>query len=278
MYRDARTGTADASVLPRWRVPRHEFGRGVAAHAFLNQPLRSGRARRSSSPHRRAETDLARVRPATRARVGPDGYQAAIPPRWARRDTIENRAGARDERPRRLARLGQGRKWSGRRLGGIPAHAPFDAIPRERGRAPCAAALVRQLAGREHGVRSATREPRSSPVREKRTDGTVATTRVLPVRFVPSPAEDDCFIAASPRRFISALEILIVVAMCQTCRTIFDGAGRSHRTRPDGPRIRAPAATAAARRRRVSSREVEVTTSAARFGERKSIRGYSSAR
>jgi protein-L-isoaspartate(D-aspartate) O-methyltransferase len=194
-YRMAATGTPSEPVLAAMgRVKRHEFvPPELAASAYDNRPLPIGSGQTISQPYIVAlMTDLARVKKGDRVlEVGTgSGYQAAILAEMgATVHTIEIVPALAQTARERLKRLGYRDVFvvAGDGYEGIPAHAPYDAILVTAGAAHVPPALVQQL---KPGGRMVI--PVGDPMGyqeltlvEKSVAGSVKTSQVLPVRFVP---------------------------------------------------------------------------------------------
>jgi protein-L-isoaspartate(D-aspartate) O-methyltransferase len=194
-YRMASTGTPSEPVLAAMgRVKRHEFvPRELASSAYDNRPLPIGSGQTISQPYIVAlMTDLARVKKGDRVlEVGTgSGYQAAILAEMgATVHTIEIVPALAQTARERLKRLGYRDVFvvAGDGYEGIPAHAPYDAILVTAGAAHVPPALVQQL---KPGGRMVI--PVGDPMGyqeltlvEKSVAGSVKTSQVLPVRFVP---------------------------------------------------------------------------------------------
>jgi protein-L-isoaspartate(D-aspartate) O-methyltransferase len=194
-YRMAATGTPAEPVLAAMgRVKRHEFvPPELAASAYDNRPLPIGSGQTISQPYIVAlMTDLARVKKGDRVlEVGTgSGYQAAIlAAMGATVHTIEIVSALAQTARERLKRLGYRDVFvvTGDGYEGIPAHAPYDAVLVTAGAAHVPPALVQQL---KPGGRMVI--PVGDPMGyqeltlvEKTVAGSVKTSQVLPVRFVP---------------------------------------------------------------------------------------------
>ena len=194
-YRMAATGTPDEGVLQAMgRVRRHEFvPPELDSAAYDNRPLPIGSGQTISQPYIVAlMTDLARVKKGHRVlEVGTgSGYQAAILAEMgAAVHTIEIVPALAATARERLARRGYRDVLvvTGDGYEGIPAHAPYDSILVTAGAAHVPPALVQQL---KPGGRMVI--PVGDPMGyqeltlvEKSVAGSVKTTRILPVRFVP---------------------------------------------------------------------------------------------
>lgn len=194
-YREARTGRPDPRVMEAiGKVPRHEFvPPSLAASAYDNRPLPIGAGQTISQPYIVAlMTDLARLQPSHRVlEVGTgSGYQAAILGELAAQvHTIEILPALAATAKERLARLGYRNieVVAGDGYEGMESRAPFDAILVTAGADHVPPALVRQLrpGGRMVIPVGPALSVQELTVVEKSADGSVATRRVLPVRFVP---------------------------------------------------------------------------------------------
>jgi protein-L-isoaspartate(D-aspartate) O-methyltransferase len=176
------------------RVPRHEFVPAeLREFAWDDTPLPIGEGQTISQPFVVAlMSHLARVAPESVVlEVGTgSGYQAAVLASLAKRVyTIEIVESLGREATRVLARLGYDNVEVriGDGYAGWPEVAPFDAIVVTAAPESVPAPLVRQLkpGGRLVIPVGGQREGQSLQVIEKRRDGEVATTDVLPVMFVP---------------------------------------------------------------------------------------------
>lgn len=194
-YRLSGTGAPDEKVMEAiGRVPRHEFVPPEwAPAAYENRPLPIGEGQTISQPYIVAlMTDLAKVHKGARVlEVGTgSGYQAAILAEMgADVHTIEIVPSLAASARERLARLGYRgvEVVTGDGYEGIESRAPFDAILVTAGASHVPPALVRQLAP---GARMVIPVGEAGSIQqltvvEKRADGSIAATRVLPVRFVP---------------------------------------------------------------------------------------------
>ncbi|MCC7461631.1 MAG: protein-L-isoaspartate(D-aspartate) O-methyltransferase [Gammaproteobacteria bacterium] len=185
---DARVRTAIG------RVPRHEFvPESLRAYAYDNRPLPIGAGQTVSQPYIVAlMTELADLRPDARVlEIGTgSGYQAAVLAEIAAHvHTIEI-----------IEMLGQRARHTLERLGyrnvtvrigdgyrGWPDAAPFDAILVTAAPETVPQPLIEQLkvGGRLVIPVGPQERVQSLQVIEKRPDGTVSRTSVLPVQFVP---------------------------------------------------------------------------------------------
>lgn len=189
-----RERLADAVMEAMARVPRHEFVPDtVLPYAYENRPLPIGEGQTISQPYIVAlMTDLAEVRPESVVlEIGTgSGYQAAVLAEVAGSvHTIEiveplgRRAAATLERlgyDNVTVRVGDG-------YAGWPEFAPFDAILVTAAPERIPQPLIDQLAvgGRLVAPVGAQNRAQSLQVLEKRDDGSVRVTDVLPVVFVP---------------------------------------------------------------------------------------------
>ncbi len=185
----------DPRVLAAMRtVPRHRFvASGQVAAAYDDRPLSIGHGQTISQPYIVAlMTQLADPRPGDRVlEIGTgSGYQAAVLAELAGEVyTIEIVEPLAEEAMRTLQRLGYDRVVvrAGDGYAGWPEHAPFDAIVVTAAPEQVPQPLLDQLrvGGRlvaPVGPQWAGQELR---LIEKQADGTLRTTRVAPVRFVP---------------------------------------------------------------------------------------------
>jgi protein-L-isoaspartate(D-aspartate) O-methyltransferase len=185
----------DESVLAAIRtVPRHEFvPETVREYAYLNRPLPIGAGQTISQPYIVAlMTDLAAVGPDSIVlEVGTgSGYQAAVLAEIvARVYTIEIVEALGLRAAQTLTRLGYRNVTV--RIGdgylGWPEVAPFDAILVTAAPETVPSPLIEQLKVGGKLVIPVGPEDRvqSLQVLEKRPDGAVSRTHVLPVQFVP---------------------------------------------------------------------------------------------
>jgi protein-L-isoaspartate(D-aspartate) O-methyltransferase len=198
-FRMTADATGRAAPSPRvldalGRVPREEFvPESQRRNAYQNRPLPIGHGQTISQPFIVAlMTDLLDLKPDSRVlEVGTgSGYQAAVLGKLAKEVyTIEiikplgERAG---ETLRRLGydnvsvRIGDG-------YAGWPEHAPFDAIIVTAAPETVPPALIEQLkpGGRMVLPLGAQFEMQELLILSKDADGTVRTTKTLPVSFVP---------------------------------------------------------------------------------------------
>jgi len=188
-------GITDSLTLAAMRaVPRHEFvPEDQRAWAYVDTPLPIGHGQTISQPAVVAfMTQVIRPRPGLRVlEVGTgSGYQAAVlAETGARVWTIEIFRALADEARARLRRLGyrsvQVRHGDG--YAGWPDVAPFDAIVVTAGADSIPPPLIRQLAPGGRLVM-----PVGDPwadqrliLLEKDSSGRIASSDLLPVRFVP---------------------------------------------------------------------------------------------
>ena len=193
----------DDRVLAAMRaVPRHLFvAPEQASSAYEDRPLSIGHGQTISQPYVVAlMTQLVRPSPTDRAlEVGTgSGYQAAVLARLVSHVyTIEIVPALAREAEARLEKLGYKNVTvrAGDGYGGWPEHAPFDVIVVTAAPDRVPEPLLQQL---KPGGRLAV--PVGTPFSvqelqliEKEASGTLRTTRVAPVRFVPlkrEPPED----------------------------------------------------------------------------------------
>ncbi len=175
-------------------VPRHEFvPRELAAHAYENRPLPIGEGQTISQPYIVAlMTDLADVdREDVVLEVGTgSGYQAAVLAHLVDRVyTIVFVEALGRNAERVLARLGYDNVSVriGDGYAGWPDAAPFDAILVTAAPDAVPQPLIDQLrpGGRLVVPVGPQDDVQSLQVIEKNADGTLTTTNVLPVQFVP---------------------------------------------------------------------------------------------
>ncbi len=180
------------------RVARHLFvPPALQPHAYENRPLPIGHEQTISQPYIVAlMTDL--LKPGKQDRVlevgTGSGYQAAVLSELVRSvHTIEIVAPLAVESRERLARLGyrnvEVRTGDGYK--GWEEHAPFDAIMVTAGAREIPPPLLRQL---KPGGRMVIPVGPSEMVQyltliEKQADGSIRSTRIAPVRFVPFTRE-----------------------------------------------------------------------------------------
>jgi protein-L-isoaspartate(D-aspartate) O-methyltransferase len=175
-------------------VPRHEFVPAtLESVAYLNRPLPIGQDQTISQPYIVAlMTDLADVNERSVVlEIGTgSGYQAAVLAEIVDEvftieivETLGRRAAAT------LERLGYGNVHTriGDGYAGWPERAPFDAIVVTAAPDAVPQPLIEQLAvgGRLVVPVGPPDRTQSLQVLEKRPDGTIETTQVLPVLFVP---------------------------------------------------------------------------------------------
>ena len=191
--RELGHGTLDARVLSAMRaVPRHEFvPLDVRPLAYKNRPLPIGHGQTISQPFIVAlMSDLAQVKPEDKVlEVGTGcGYQTAVLSRLARDVfSIEIVAELGEDAADTLRRLGFQNVTT--RIGdgyqGWPEHAPFDAILVTAAADHVPPALVAQLKPGGRLVIPVGSQSQELMVIEKRSDGTMTSSEVIPVRFVP---------------------------------------------------------------------------------------------
>jgi protein-L-isoaspartate(D-aspartate) O-methyltransferase len=175
-------------------VPRHEFvPRELAAHAYENRPLPIGEGQTISQPYIVAlMTDLAEVdADDVVLEVGTgSGYQAAVLAHLVEHVyTIEIVESLGRNAERMLARLGYDNVSVriGDGYAGWPEAAPFDAIIVTAAPDAVPQPLIDQLrsGGRLVVPVGPQDDVQSLQVIEKGVNGTLTTTNVLPVQFVP---------------------------------------------------------------------------------------------
>ena len=188
-------GISDSATLAAMRsVPRHEFvPPDQRPYAYLDTPLPIGHGQTISQPVVVGYmTQLTRPRPGMRVlEVGTgSGYQAAVLARTgAKVWSIEIFGALAEEAEARLRRLGFDgvtvRHGDG--YAGWAEQAPFDAIVVTAGADSIPPALVEQLApgGRLVMPVGDPRVDQQLVLLEKDATGRVASSRLLPVRFVP---------------------------------------------------------------------------------------------
>lgn len=175
-------------------IPRHEFVPGhEQLYAYANGPLPIGQGQTISQPYIVAlMTDLLECGPDARVlEIGTgSGYQAAVLSRVvAQVYSVEIIPELAQKASERLARLGYGNVECRRGDGyeGWPEQAPFDGILVTAAAPAVPPPLIAQLAegarlvipvGPQYG-------PQELQTIEKRTDGSVHTTEILGVAFVP---------------------------------------------------------------------------------------------
>jgi protein-L-isoaspartate(D-aspartate) O-methyltransferase len=183
----------DARVLAAMlEVPRHEFvPAGMSPLAYDDRPLPIGRGQTISQPFIVAlMTHLLQVKPGDRVlEVGTgSGYQAAVLSRLAREVySIEIVEALGKSAAATLARLGYANVAT--RIGdgylGWPEHAPYDGIVVTAAPDHVPPALVAQLKPGARLVIPVGDLYQHLLLIEKAADGTTATRRIIPVRFVP---------------------------------------------------------------------------------------------
>ena len=175
-------------------VPRHRFvPASYGLLAYANRPLPIGHGQTISQPYIVAlMTDLLDAKPEDSVlEVGTgSGYQAAVLAELVRRVySIEIIEPVGKDAAALLQQLGYNNIET--RIGdgyhGWPEHAPFDAIIVTAAAAEVPPALVAQLkpGGRMVIPLGSAYDVQFLHVMVKRTDGSIATQRSLPVRFVP---------------------------------------------------------------------------------------------
>jgi len=176
------------------KVPRHEFvPPDQTPYAYRNRPLPIGHGQTISQPYIVAlMTDLAKVEPGHKVlEVGTgSGYQAAILAQLAKAvysmEIVEPLGRQATERVAKLrydnvhVRLGDG-------YHGWDEHAPYDAILVTAAASHIPPPLIRQLkpGGRMVIPVGAQFLTQHLMLVEKKSDGTLSTRQILPVRFVP---------------------------------------------------------------------------------------------
>ena len=173
-------------------VPRHEFvPRRLSSIAYTNQPLLIGLGQTISQPFIVAlMTDLLQVKLGDRVlEIGTgSGYQAAILSLLVQEVySIEIVPELGKTAAATLSRLGHTNVVT--RIGdgyeGWEEHAPYDAIIVTAAPNHIPPALIAQLKRRGRLVIPVGELYQELVVMEKTADGTVTTSRILPVRFVP---------------------------------------------------------------------------------------------
>jgi len=189
-----RSRFADAVMAAMGKVPRHRFvSLAQQDFAYENRPLPIGEGQTISQPYIVAlMTDLLDPKPGDRVlEVGTgSGYQAAVLAELvARVYTIEIVEPLGKNAAKILGELGyrniEARVGDG--YGGWPQAAPFDAIVVTAAPPSVPQPLVDQLkpGGRMVIPVGGSLEVQQLLLVEKRPDGSAATRRTLPVRFVP---------------------------------------------------------------------------------------------
>jgi protein-L-isoaspartate(D-aspartate) O-methyltransferase len=178
------------------RVPRHRFvAKDLQYAAYADHPLPIGQGQTISQPYIVAlMTQLARPGPKSRALdIGTgSGYQAAVLGELCKEVfSIEIVKPLAEEATKRLAELGYKnvtvRQGDGYR--GWPKHAPFDVIIVAAAPDHVPQPLLEQLAPGGRLVIPVGRWYQELTVIEKRKDGTLRRTSVVPVAFVPMTGE-----------------------------------------------------------------------------------------
>ena len=193
----AETGRArfsDAVMAAMGKVPRHRFVPPAQERfAYDNRPLPIGEGQTISQPYVVAlMTDLLDLKPADRVlEVGTgSGYQAAVLAELgAKVYTIEIVEALGRRAARTLVDLGYRNVEirTGDGYGGWPEAAPFDAIVVTAAPAAVPQPLIDQLkpGGKMVVPVGAPFEVQHLLLVQKQADGSTATRRTLPVRFVP---------------------------------------------------------------------------------------------
>jgi len=197
--RPGMPGRFDARVTEALaRVPRHRFvPPAQQPYAYENRPLPIGHEQTISQPYIVAlMTDLLKVGKQDRVlEVGTgSGYQAAVLAELVRSVyTIEIVKPLAAEARERLARLGYRNVEvrTGDGYLGREEHAPFDAIMVTAGASEVPPPLVQQLkpGGRMVIPVGPAQSVQYLTLIEKQADGSVRSSRVAPVRFVPFTRE-----------------------------------------------------------------------------------------
>jgi len=178
------------------RVPRHRFvAKELQYAAYADHPLPIGHGQTISQPYIVAlMTQLARPEPKNKALdIGTgSGYQAAVLAELCKQVySIEIVKPLAEEATKRLADLGYKnvtvRQGDGYR--GWPQHAPFDVIIVAAAPDHVPQPLLEQLAPGGRLVIPVGRWYQELMVIEKRKDGTLRRTSVVPVAFVPMTGE-----------------------------------------------------------------------------------------
>lgn len=188
-------GVQDPRVLDAMRaVPRHLFvPEGLIEEAYGDYPLPIGHGQTISQPYIVAlMTELLQLQPGHKVlEIGTgSGYQAAILAHVTTNVfTIEIVEALADEARERLARFGitPERVICGDGYLGLPAHAPFDGIMVTAAPDHVPKPLLDQLraGGRLVIPVGETFGHQELKVIEKREDGTLSESNIIPVRFVP---------------------------------------------------------------------------------------------
>lgn len=195
-----RRGVKDAAVLRAMRkVRRHRFVSESAARlAYIDNPLPIGEEQTISQPYIVAEmTRVLRLGPKSRVlEIGTgSGYQAAVLTEFTRHVyTIEIVKPLADAARKRLRRLGYTAVKVGHADGyyGWKRHAPFDAIIVTAAAGQIPPPLIRQLApgGRMIIPVGPVFATQSLMLVTKDKDGTVRSSSIMAVRFVPFRRKD----------------------------------------------------------------------------------------
>lgn len=188
-------GIRDEKVLGVIRkVPRHEFiGQAMQGKAYQNSALPIGSSQTISQPYIVAlMTQLADPQPGDRVlEIGTgSGYQAAVLAELAGEVfSIEIVEPLAAEASHRLRDLGYGNVAvrAGDGYAGWPEHAPFDIVMLTAAPEQVPQPLLDQLRPGGRLVAPVGSQLLGQELRliEKRADGSLRTTRVAPVRFVP---------------------------------------------------------------------------------------------
>ncbi len=197
-YETGREGFSERVMAAMGKVPRHRFvPEHEVPYAYRNHPLPIGSGQTISQPYIVAlSTDLLDPRPEhVVLEIGTgSGYQAAVLAELVRRvHTIEIVEPLGREAAQRLKRLGYANVEV--RIGdgylGWPEAAPFDGIVVTAAAPTIPEPLLRQLkpGGRMVIPVGPDRGAQDLLLVEKRPDGTLVKTSVLPVRFVPFTGE-----------------------------------------------------------------------------------------
>lgn len=188
-------GVRDARVLDAMRaVPRHEFvPEGLIEDAYGDYPLPIGHGQTISQPYIVAlMSELLRIQPGQKVlEIGTgSGYQAAILAHITTNVfTIEIVKELSDEARDRLAKFGfpPERVICGDGYLGLPSEAPFDGIMVTAAPDHVPKPLIEQLkaGGRLVIPVGETFGHQELKLFEKRHDGTLSESSIIPVRFVP---------------------------------------------------------------------------------------------